>query len=167
MTPYDFAQVRASKGIEAATHRVFDEVYAKWITNGTSSLTVGELTAYCVETVFGEICNGGIAQYFDNESGQLAVHAPDALQRAGLPQYAAILAAALSKCEQIDVSDDLDSNDPRSPFIEWNLRSGTPESAIEDLESQFFSLYFADKTEFRRKLFEYIVNHEEEFVSPD
>ena len=159
--------LRTSTDLEGATHRVFDDVCSKWITIGTSSLTVGELTVYCVETVFGEICNGGIAQYFENESGQLAVHAPDALQRVGLPHYAVILAEAISKCEQTDASEEADSDDPRSPFIEWNLRSGTSENAMEELESRFFALYFADKGEFRRKLFEYIVNHEEEFVSRD
>jgi hypothetical protein len=167
MTPYDFAKVRASQDLEAATHAVFDAVYEKWITIGTDSLTTGERTTYCVETVFGEVCNGGIAQYLDNESGLLAVQAPDALQRVGLPHYAAIIAEALSMCEQSDVPEDLDSDDPRSRFIEWNLKNGTPESAMEELESKFSSLYSADKTEFRRKLFEYIVNHEEEFVSRD
>ena len=164
MTPFDFSQICNGSDIEAATHRVFDQAYVKWINEGPEALTIGELTVYCVETTFGEVCNGGIGQYLDNESGQLAKYCPPALQRVGLIYYARLMHEAIQRCQCAIVEGAMyDNNAPRSPWIEWTPVTGNEDDLFDDLEKRFFELYFADKEEFRRKLFQYITEHESEF----
>lgn len=163
MSPYDFSQLSQSLDAEAATHRVFDQAYGKWISDGADALTVGELTVYCVETTFSEVCNGGIAQYLGNESGQLAKYCPDAL--VGLDEYAKIIEEALRRCECKLLDGQIDDDDPRAPWIDWTLLDTNHYDPFDDLERRFFDRYFSDKTEFRRKLFQYITEHDSEFVS--
>ncbi len=167
MSPYEFQEITNATDTETVTQTVFDQAYVKWITFGNDALTVGELTVYCVETTFEEVCNGGIGQYLGNESGQLAKYCPDSLQRLGLTEYARIMQEAIDRCRFIELESEVDDDDPRSPWIEWMPATGNEDDLFDDLEKRFFELYFADKTEFRRKLFRYITDHESEFVTPN
>jgi hypothetical protein len=167
MSTFEFAEIVNSADVEAATHRVFGRAYMKWITQGPEALTEGEVTVYCVETTFGEVCNGGIEQYLTNESGALAEHCPAAFRRVGLPKYADIIEEAISLCVKDYVELEKDPDDPRSPHFMWELKDETGSDPFEDLDKRFFKLYFADKDEFRVNLFKYIATHESEFVGSD
>jgi len=112
MSPYEFNQIISNADTEAATHEVFDQAYMKWITHGSEVLTEGEITVYCVETTFGEVCNGGLDQYLTNESGAFAEQCPDALVRVGLPRYAEIVKELLSRCVKHFVDLEPNPDDP-------------------------------------------------------
>lgn len=101
----------------------------------------------------------------DNESGQMAEYASAALIRVGLEDYAKILQDALLRCEKLYLPEDLDDpndDDPRTPWVIWS--QGEYLDPFEDLDDRFFELYWANKGEFRKKLFQYVVEHEEEFL---
>jgi hypothetical protein len=158
MSPFDFSKLTSDTNLERVCHRVCDEAHSILDDRGAGALTTGQLTAICVETFFGEVCNGGIDQYLDNPSGQTAEFGPDSLRRVGLPHYADILEMALSRCERLeDMIDDWDGQPYR--WIGWNRAD-----SLEDLDKRFFALYFADRLEFRRKLHCYIVSNELEFT---
>jgi len=73
----------------------------------------------------------------------------------------------LARCAKHFVDLEADPDDPRGPYFEWVLKQETDSEPFADLDDRFFKLYFADKTEFRRKLFQYIATHESEFLTPD
>jgi hypothetical protein len=138
LTHEDFEMVCQSTDLEAACHLVFGKAHSKWSKRGPSALTIGERTLLAVETFFGETCNGGVDQYLGNESGKLTEDLPEALLRVGLTSYVPLA-------------------------IEIRQRQRTMnEDALDDLTNRFFELY--DEHAFRRALFDYIRNHEDEFV---
>src|SRR5262245_33922783 len=95
MTTAEFSKIKAASDKEAACHYIFNEASDIWPLGQPDTLTEGQITVICVETFFGEACNGGIVQYFDNIAGEWAFRGVDSLQRAGLPAYADILKRAL------------------------------------------------------------------------
>src|SRR5262245_27439751 len=98
MLPFDFAKLRDCEDMERVCHAVFNEAHDKWSEEGRESINTSQLTVLCVETFFGEVCNGGLPQFLSNESGRNASFAPNALRRVGLAAYAVILEEALKRC---------------------------------------------------------------------
>jgi Domain of unknown function (DUF4375) len=163
MLPYDFAKLRDCPDKEAACHAVFYEAHNKWSFEGRREINESQLTVLCVETFFGEVCNGGLDQYLWNSSGRIASFGPDALRRVGLPDYSGILEEALRRC-----ANSLKENEfgEREDFFEppaWD--DDDDDGPLEDLDDRFFDLYNANKTEFREKLFRFIMDNEPDFVS--
>jgi hypothetical protein len=163
MTPYDFHRACSSNDAETVCHAVFDEAHLKWTMQGHSSLTEGEKTVLCVETFFGETLNGGLDQYLGNESGLLAQYGSVSLRRVGLDKYARILDKTLARCIATKEEGHGDEIATR-----YELPDSEEElEALEELEKEFFDLYFADELEFRRQLLSYVLNNEDQFVYPD
>ncbi|HUG71451.1 MAG TPA: DUF4375 domain-containing protein [Pirellulaceae bacterium] len=161
MLPYDFAKIRECPNKEAACHAVFDEAHTKWTFEGRNAINESQLTVMCVETYFGEVCNGGIDQYLFNESGRNASFGPEALRRVGLSKYAVILEEALTRCTNTPEENDFGVMED---FFE-PPESDEDDGPLGDLNERFFALYFENKTEFRDKLLRYIVDNEPDFVS--
>jgi hypothetical protein len=162
MLPYDFAKIRECPDKEAACHAVVDEAHTKWTFEGRDAINESQLTVICVETFFGEVCNGGLSQYLFNESGRIASFGPEALRRVGLPQYAAILGDALQLCANAPEENEFGILED---YFEPPESDDDSDGPLDDLDHRFFELYSADKSEFRDKLFRYIVEHETDFVS--
>lgn len=163
MLPYDFAKLRNSANKERACHAVFNEAHTKWSSEGGDTINESQRTVMCVETYFGEVCNGGLDQYLFNESGRIASYGPEALRRVGLPQYAAILEEALSRSKN---SPQMNEFGIMEDFFEPSVADDDDEDgSLDDLNDRFFELYFANKTEFRDKLFQFILDHEVDFVT--
>lgn len=161
MLPYEFAKLRVSADKEAACHAVFDEAHAKWMLEGREAINDSQLTVLCVETYFGEVCNGGLEQNLWNESGRIASLGPDALRRVGLPLYAEILTEALARCKNVPQGD-------RFGIMEDYFEppeSEDDDGPLRDLELRFFELYHANEAEFRGKLFQFILDNETAFVA--
>lgn len=160
MSPFDFAKVRNATDKEAATHAVFDEAYDRWDEDGRESLSEGQVAVLAVETFFGEVLNGGFWQYFSNESGDFANCAPACLSRVGLSEYAKVLETFLHLFPEGTVSEDIDE---RAEQIDA-LSEVYGEEFLEGLEQQFWNK-FQDTTEFRDKLFAFVISNEKEFVT--
>jgi hypothetical protein len=60
VTPVDFANLRLDSNLERVCHVVVDEANHLRLETGIEALSVGQLTAICVEKFFGEVCNGGL-----------------------------------------------------------------------------------------------------------
>jgi hypothetical protein len=164
MLPYDFAKIRDGTDKEAACHAVFDEAHTKWTFEGRDAINESQFTVMCVETYFGEVCNGGLVQYLFNESGRSASFGPEALRRIGLPKYAEILEDALARCTNAPEENEFGVMED---FFEppESDDDDDDDGPLGDLDERFFELYFANKTEFRDKLFQYILDNEDDFVS--
>jgi len=164
MLPYDFAKIRNCADKERACHAVFDEAHTKWTFEGRDAINESQLTVMCVETYFGEVCNGGLDQYLFNESGRNASFGPEALRRVGLPKYAEILEEALARCTNTPAKNDLGIMED---FFEppGSDDGDDDDGPLGDLDNRFFELYFANKSEFRENLFRYILDNEADFVT--
>jgi hypothetical protein len=162
MLPYDFANHMNSSNKEVACHAVFDEIHTKWTFEGRDALNEAQLTVLCVETFFGEVCNGGFEQYLFNEAGRNASLGPAALRRVGLPDYAELLEQVLARCVNKPEKNDFGISEDffESPEFDEDKEN----EPLEDLEERFFEIYSANKAEFREKLFDYIVTNETAFV---
>lgn len=161
MNHFDFTQLCGSADRETAIRRVFDEAHEQWEDQGLDSLTEGQLTVLAVEWYFGEVLNGGFYQYFSNQSGGLALFTASALRRVGLTPYAAVLEAFLKLFPS-----GAPSHDAEIRQIQLDtLADQFEEEFFENLETPFWDLYFQNKTEFRDRLFAYVVANEQEFVS--
>ncbi len=131
---------------EAVCHRCFDAAIDRWYIVGSADLTEKEKTVLSVETFFGETTNGGFVQFLTNESQAFANWAADGLDRIGLPEYAVIM----RKVQGL-FPDGIIPQDSDEPF--------ELQGEIEVIEAGFWKLYHANRTEFRDKLYEYIINH--------
>jgi hypothetical protein len=163
MLSYDFARLRDTPDKEALCHAVFDEAHSKWTLDGLTALNLEQITVICVETFFGEVLNGGLEQFLSNESGRLASHGPAALRRVGLPEYGDILEQVLARCTNTPAVND---HGIQEDFFESPEHDDDDAAdPLQDLDDRFFEFYFANKLEFREKLFEYIVANEAAFVA--
>jgi hypothetical protein len=165
MLPYDFFKIRDCGDKEAACHAVFDEAHSKWTVEGRGAINESQLTVMCVETFFGEVCNGGLDQYLFNESGRNASFGPAALRRVGLPNYAEILEEALARCTNTPEENEFGIMEDFFEPTESDDSDDDDDDPLGDLDDRYFELYFANKTEFRDKLFQYIVDNEDDFVA--
>jgi hypothetical protein len=173
MTSYDFAKLQDETDLERAIGVVFDEAHGKWtdsIPDDESDdqrcdilevLTEGQITVLAVETYFGEVLNGGHYQYFSNESGGLANYAPAALRRVGLGEFAPVVAGFIALFPDGRVPED---SEVRQESLD-RIADQYDDAFFERLESQFDKLYHRRKTREQEKLFSYIVNHKEQFVT--
>jgi len=166
MTTYDFSLLRSRNDAEAVCDAVFGQAHDKWTEHGRALLTEGEITVLCVETFFGETCNGGLWQYLWNESGILAQYASAALRRVGLDKFGTIADQTLARCV-VTTEEDEDHPDRIITRYELPGEITSDDEPFADLEEKFFALYFSDKSEFRRKMLAYILNNEEQFVYQD
>lgn len=165
MLPYDFARLRDTPDKEALCHAVFDETHTKWTFAGLAALNAEQMTVMCVETFFGEVLNGGLEQYLSNESGRLASHGPAALRRVGLPEYGDILEQVLARCTNKPAVNDHGIPEDFFEVPEHDDDVDDTADPLQDLDDRFFEFYFANKLEYREKLFEYIVANEAAFVA--
>jgi hypothetical protein len=161
MLPYDFAKIRGCTDQEAACRAVFEEAHTKWSFAGRDAINKSQLTVMCVETYFGEVCNGGLDQYLFNESGRNASFGPESLRRVSLPRYAEILEEALARCTNAPERNEFGITED---FFE-PPESADDDAPLGDLDDRFFKLYFENETEFRDKLYKYILGNEGDFVS--
>ena len=173
MTSYDFAKLQDETDLERAIGVVFDEAHDKWtdlILDDESNdqrydilevLTEGQITVLVVETYFGEVLNGEHYQYFSNESGGLANYAPAALRRVGLDEFAPVVEAFIALFPDNRVPEDAEE---RQETLD-RISDEYDDEFFEHLESAFDKLYHKKKTLWREKLFAYIVNHEDQFVT--
>lgn len=161
MLPHDFAKIRGCTDQEAACRAVFEEAHTKWSFEGRAAINRSQLTVMCVETFFGEVCNGGLDQYLCNESGRNASFGPEALRSVSLPRYAKILEEALARCTNAPEQNEFGITED---FFEPPESTGN-DAPLSDLDDRFFKLYFENETAFRDKLFKYILRNEADFVS--
>jgi hypothetical protein len=61
------------------------------------TLSVGEITVLTINQFIGEIENGGVVQYFDNPSGQLAHHLAASFRRIGANDVAVLVEKAVAQ----------------------------------------------------------------------
>ena len=168
LTPYEFEKLCQSKDIESLILGLFEQAEARWIDDGIEALTTGQLTILCVEIVFFEVCNGGIWQFLNNPSGQLAVFTPPALRRIQMPDYAVIVDEALSRCEiTMDTLPGPEEEDDSPNWYFFIPREEFGLHAFEDLDEKFFALKRASEGDVTERLYQFIVNHEDEFAAPD
>jgi len=138
----------ADKQMELVCHRFFDMAHSKWRKLGSSALSEKEKYVLAVETFYGEVTNGGLLQYLDNESGAFAGWAADAFEAVGIPAYAAIMRTVTNLFPQGVIP-----NDP-------NERASQVEAIdierLEALEKLFWERYSTNKKEIRRSLFRFV-----------
>jgi hypothetical protein len=163
MLPYEFAELRTRADEQAACHAIFDEAHTSWSYTGRGSINSSQLTVMCVETFFGEVLNGGIEQYLTNESGRNASFGPDALRRVGLSAYAAILDEALKSC--INTPEENDFGDVEDFYEPPPACDDDADDPFGDFDHRIYELYNANPAKFREKLFQFIMENEDDFVS--
>lgn len=161
MTATEFARLRSSTNKEAACHWVCDRADDILDSSNPDSISEQLLTVVCVETFFGEVCNGGFVQWLDNNHGRIAHCCPGALRRVGLPQYAELAAQALRIHHPEPMPESIAAWEPALECI----RDVHNSQDYSSLETAFFEFYHANCEEFRNRLFDYIVTHESEFIS--
>ncbi len=161
MTASEFARVRNATNKEAACHWVCDRADDILNSSSPDSISKSLLSVVCVETFFGEVCNGGFVQWLDNNHGRIAHRCPAALRRVGLPQYAELAAQALRVHHPGPMPESIAAWEPALERI----RDVHDSDDYASLETTFFEHYHANREEFRNRLFDYIVTHESEFMS--
>jgi hypothetical protein len=160
MTPETFKRLRDTQDEELLSHVVCAEADDAFFSKGLRAVKASQLTVLCVETFFGEVCNGGLMQFIDNQS-RIARFAPEALDTVGLLTYSPLLREALGRC-----TNSPEENDFGELQDVWECPdSEHHDGPFHDLDERFFELYFAEKAEFRHKLFAYLISHEAEFVA--
>lgn len=168
MTPDEFDQIRRAGDISKAIYQVYQSAVEKWLANGIDGLTVGELTAICVETTYFEVEDNGFFGFEDGQSAQFFAFCPAALRRVGLPEFADLVEEAVSRCSLFEDDEEIDEEEQLSMNAPWVMYLAKEEFGVEpyeDLDERFYGLVRADPTRIRQKLFDYIVDHEGEFVS--
>jgi hypothetical protein len=164
MTVAEFSRIKAATNKEAACHCIFDKASDIWQLEDPDTLTEGQITVICVETFFGEVCNGGIVQYLDNIAGEWAFRGVDSLQRVGLPAYADILKRALHLHHPAPIPTDRKTWLLELEALRDTHLSDSFEDDYDSYDREFFALYHRNRTEFRDRLFSYIVQNEDEFI---
>jgi hypothetical protein len=147
--------------MEAACHPVFDEATKRLAVAGRGALTEGQITVVCVETFFGEVCNGGLQQYLINQSPTASACA-NALRRVGLAAYAEIIEQTLQICTNRPALNEFGELEDDFWLPDFETDDDFP---LKELDTRFFEFYFAEEDEFRRHLFQYVIDHESEFVN--
>ena len=162
MTPYDFSKLQDEPDLERAIGIVFDEAHDKWADERSAEcLTEGQITVLVVETYFGEVMNGEHYQYFSNESGGLANFAPAVLRRVGLDEFVPVVEAFIALFPDNRVPEDAGE---RQQTLD-RIADEYDDEFFERLESQFFELCPGGYDFYRKKLFAYILSHEDQFVT--
>ena len=165
MTAAEFSEIKTATDKELACHRIFDEASDIWQLGDPDSLTEGQITVICVGTFFGEVCNGGIVQYLDNMAGEWAFRGVDSLRRVGLSSYADVLKRALQLHHPSPIPTDRKTWLPELETLRDIHLSDSFDGDYDAYDKEFFALYHRDQTEFRDKLFSYIVQHDDEFIN--
>lgn len=126
----------------------FDDAHDKWSRRGSSALSEKEKYALAVETFYGEITNGGLQQYFYNESGAFAEWAIPAFEAIGIPVYAEVMRNAKTLFPHGIIPEDRDERLDQLKEI--------GDERLEAVEQPFWERYSHDKQEIRKKLFAYL-----------
>lgn len=161
MTPAEFDRLAQNPNREILCHAVHSETGLIEAKAGPDVLTSPQLTAYCVEVFFGLTCNGGFQSLFDGAYRWTVPHAVRALQRVGLEHYASILERAIERLFPEGIPSDgslyEDAIEKIYETFDESELADRFEDPFEVHEEPFWTRYNADETEFRKKLYAYIV----------
>jgi len=134
--------------MELVCEKYFDAAHRKWGALGSFALSKKEKYVLAVETFYGEVMNGGLRQFVDNESGAFAGWAAEAFEAIGIPAYAAILRTLMSLFAQGVIPEDPGERAKQVEAIDGER--------LEALEQLFWDRYSTNKTEIRRSLFQFV-----------
>lgn len=152
--------IRDAKSPESACHVVYDATDDAFYFGCADDISGWMRDVLCVETFFGAMCDGGVTTWFDWDHGRLAHLVPDALRAVGLPEYSSCAETALA----------VHTSPPFPTTIsDWavvieqirgaHLEDDFDDSVYDPIENDFFAIYHADNTYFRKKLHDYVVSH--------
>lgn len=161
---FERAKQCADKGV--LVHLVCNEADALFYSEDPDGLSTAHCTVLTVETFFGAVCDGGMAAWFDHDHGQLAHRCPDALRRVGLDEYAALAEETLRFHHQEALPATVAEWGQHLHRIRCRHCEEDPAEIYAGFDTLFFALLQANPSEFRDRLFDYIVEHEAEFVAP-
>ncbi len=140
---------------ESKPTRHIDRIYERIDSKGLESLTISERASFGLYWFFLETNNGGLDQFFFNDSGQLAVDALHGLEMVGATATASILRRAMAVFPDGIVPA---SQAHRRKFM-CDLLTSEQEQLLDDLTNEFY-----DSPEPVADLLEaYIAQHPEEF----
>jgi hypothetical protein len=161
---FERAKKSADKGV--LVHLVCNEADAMFYSDDPDGLSTPHCTVLTVETFFGAVCDGGMAAWFDLDHGQLAHRCPEALRRVGLEEYARLAEETLRFHHQEALPATVAEWGQHLHRIRCRHCEEDPAEIYEPFDTAFFALLQRNPSEFRDRLFEYIVEHEAEFVAP-
>jgi hypothetical protein len=159
---FERAKSASDKGI--LVHLVCNEADGCFFSDDPDCLSIPLRTVLAVETFFSAVCDGGFEAWFDLDHGELAHCGPAALRSVGLPRYAVLAQAAIA----------LHDCEPQPTTIaDWGQHLGRIRSRhcdedcselYEELDAAFFGLLRENPNEFRERVFDFIVQHEAEYL---
>lgn len=126
----------------------FEDAHDTWSKQGAAALTEKQKHVLAVETLFGEISNGGLLQYLGNESHAFANWAAAGFTHIGLPQYAAIMERVTALFPDGTIPEDHDAC--------WAIVSELDDGILTEIEQPFWSIYETVKAEFTSRVHAYI-----------
>ncbi len=166
MKKEQFERAKNSPDKGVLVHLVCNEADCLFYSDEPDGLAEPHCTVLCVETFFSAVCDGGMAAWFDQDHGQLAHRCPDALRRVGMPAYATLAEAALRCHCQDALPETVSAWDQQLARIRGQHGEEDCSEIYMPLDEQFFDLFQRHPGEFRERLFDYIIRHEADFVSP-
>jgi hypothetical protein len=140
---------------ESNPKRRIDRVYDRIASHGFESLTPSERASFGLTWLYRETYNGGLDQFFFNDSGKLASDALRGLEMVGAPITAGILRRAMSVFPNSTVPPE--QNDRRE-FL-CNVLTPDQEKLLDDLTTEFYK----NAEPVAELLDAYIAKHPEEF----
>ena len=161
---FERAKNSPDKGV--LVHLVCNEADAMFYSDDPDGLSTPHCTVLSVETFFGAVCDGGMAAWFDLDHGQLAHRGPEALRRVGLDEYAKLAEETLRFHHQEALPATVAEWGPHLHRIRAQHDEEDHAEIYAPFEAQFFALLQRNPSEFRERLFDYIVEHEADFVAP-
>jgi len=123
-----------------------------------AEMTEGDIIVYTVATLFGETTNGGLIQYFTNQSGSWAHECGPSLRRIGADKYADIVEACIQRFT--------DAESAHEPQWELDLDDYIDDHTMpfEDIEEAFWEYYRANEDELLELLYSYIRDNRDVFA---
>ena len=121
---------------------------------GFEGLTPAQRVVYCAGVFDGEVCNGGIMQFFGNSSGDLASETLQALREISHAEAEAALATAIAQIG------------PLAREVEREMRLAAVEDRYDELLETFDPLeraFYDTVGRFRQKLLLYAARHADDF----
>ncbi|MCU1329637.1 MAG: hypothetical protein JWN34_5007 [Bryobacterales bacterium] len=166
MKKEQFERAKKSPDKGVLVHLVCNEADALFYSDEPEALSTQHCTVLTVETFFAAICDGGMAAWFDLDHGQLAHRCPEALRRVGLDEYAALAEETLRfHCKEALPTTVADWGQ-HLHRIRCRHCEEDPADVYASFDTAFFASLQRNPSEFRARLYDYIVEHESDFVSP-
>lgn len=164
MTRSQFARARQAKDPGVLVHLVCNEADHHFYSNNPDVLCGPACMVLCVETFFSAMCEGGFVNWFDHDYCQLGHRCSEALREVGLPGYAALVEEAVRVHHQDELPTTVATWGEHLDRI--RLQHGEEDCAhlYTELDTHFFAMFQEQPNEFRERLGEFIVRHQDDFV---